>query len=70
MQSLMSRIDEEQMATQRVQRQVKEMQLRIDELEETLEHERQSRSKVHLHNRSLSIPYIDTMRSRSVRARA
>ena len=41
--------------TQRVQRQVKEMQLRIDELEETLEHERQSRSKVRLHNRSLSM---------------
>lgn len=44
--SLTSRIEDEQSLVAKLQRQIKEQQARIQELEEELEAERQSRSKV------------------------
>lgn len=46
--SLTSRFEDEQSLVSKLQRQIKELQARIQELEEELEAERQSRAKVQI----------------------
>lgn len=56
MHALSSRLEDEQSLVGKLQRQIKELQARIGELEEELEAERQARSKVN--NLKYYIPYI------------
>jgi len=48
MHSLASKLEDEQSLVSKLQKQIKELQARIQELEEELEAERQARSKVPL----------------------